>query len=80
MRLLYFKYILEQPEKSNIRKMLNLQFEKPSSGDWASTCMRDLQYINLEISIEEIREISKQKYLEILKEKISTKVFDTKTR
>ena len=41
MRLLYFKYILEQPEKSNIRKMLNLQFEKPSSGDWASTCMSD---------------------------------------
>ena len=73
MRLLYFKYILEQPEKSNIRKMLNLQFEKPSSGDWASTCMSDLQYINLEISIEEIREISKRKYLDILKEKISAK-------
>ena len=76
MRLLYFKYILEQPEKSNIRKMLNLQFEKPSSGDWASACMSDLEYINLKISTEEIREITKRKYLEIIKEKISTRALN----
>ena len=50
--------------------MLNLQLEKPSSGDWASTCLSDIENINLKLTLEEIRTISKQKYLKTLKEKI----------
>merc|ERR1712115_710964 len=68
MRLLFLKYILEQPIESNVRKMLNLQLEKPSLGDWASTCLSDLEDINLKLTLDEIRTISKQKYLMILKE------------
>ena len=60
MRLLYLKYILEQPNDSSIKKMLKLQFENPTQGDWASTCQRDLQYIDLNITIQEIRSITKQ--------------------
>ena len=70
MRLLFLKYILEQPKESNVRKMLNLQLEKPSVGDWASTCLSDLENINLKLTLDEIRTISKQRYLMILKEKI----------
>ena len=70
MRLLFLKYILEQPKESNVRKMLNLQLEKPSLGDWASTCLSDLENINLKLTLDEIRTISKQRYLMILKEKI----------
>ena len=76
MRLLYMKYILEQPEDSTISKMLELQFENPTPGDWASTCLNDLQYIDLNITKEEIRNIPKQNFLKILKEKISTKALD----
>ena len=47
MRLLYLRYKIKQPGRSYIRKMLNLQFEKPSrGGTWCS----DLQYVNLKIS------------------------------
>ena len=70
MRLLFIKYILEQPPESNISKMLFLQFEKPTPGDWASRCLTNLQDIKLEITLEEIRTMTKQKYLRILKEKI----------
>ena len=70
MRLLFLKYILEQSKESNVRKMLSLQLEKPSPGDWASTCFKDLENINLKLTLDEIRTISKQKYLMILKEKI----------
>ena len=70
MRLLFLKYILEQSKESNVKKMLNLQLEKPSSGDWASTCLSDIENINLKLTLEEIRTISKQKYLKTLKEKI----------
>ena len=41
MRLLYLKYILEQPEESSLHRMLKLQLEKPTTGDWASTCVKD---------------------------------------
>ena len=73
MRMLYLKYILEQPVKSNISIMLNLQLENPTKGDWASTCLSDFKYINWNITLEEIRSITKQNFLRILKEKISIK-------
>ena len=76
MRLLYLKYILEQPEDSTISKMLKLQFEKPTPGYWARTCLNDLKYINLNITKEEIRCIPKQHFIKMLKEKISRKALD----
>ena len=39
--------ILEQPEKSKIRQMLKLQLEMPSAGDWASTCVKDLNILGI---------------------------------
>ena len=49
MRILYLKYILEQPDDSQLKKFLNLQFEKPIRGDWAraSTCLKDLGELNV---------------------------------
>ena len=70
MRLLYLKYILEQPEDSNIAQMLRLQLEMPSTGDWCSTVGKDLEYLGINMKFEEIRTVSKQKFREIIKEKI----------
>merc|ERR1712208_232329 len=71
MRLLFLKYILEQPNESNLRKMLSLQLERPSPGDWANTCQRDLKNINLLLTLDEIRTMPKENFLRLLKEKIS---------
>ena len=71
MRLLYLKYILEQPEESSLNKMLKLQLEQPTTGDWASTCLKDLEYINVNLTLDEIRKIPKAKYTSILKQRIS---------
>ena len=70
MRLLFMKYILEQPYESSIRKMFNLQIEKPVPGDWAGTCLRDLENMDLKMTFEEIKSIPKRKYLKIIKEKL----------
>ena len=59
IRLFYLKYILEQPETSNISKMLNLQLKMPSSGDWATTCIQNLEFLGIELTFEEIRNIEK---------------------
>ena len=70
MRLLYLKYILEQPEEATIRKIFNLQFEKPIRGDWVSTCKKDIKKLNLKITFEEIKCVKKKQFTQILKEKI----------
>jgi hypothetical protein len=71
MRLLYLKYILEQPEESSLNKVFKLQLEHPTPGDWASTCLKDLQFINVKLTLDEIRTIPKQEYTRILKQRIS---------
>ena len=75
LRLLYLKYILDQNEDSKLKKFFNLQLEKPSRGDWASTCLNDLKELELEYSLEEIRLMTKSKYLNILKSRIKKNAF-----
>ena len=70
MRLLYLKYILEQGDESTLKKFLNLQFEKPSRGDWGSRCMKDLKELNIDLSLDKIKIMTKNKFKNILKEKI----------
>jgi hypothetical protein len=74
-RLLYLKYILEQNEDSNLQKMLNLQLENPTKGDWASTCVNDIKELNLKMSFEEIKFMTKQKFTNILKEEMKKNAF-----
>ena len=70
MRLLYLKYILEQPEEATIRKIFYLQFEKPTRGDWASTCKKDIEKLNLKVTFEEIKSMKKQQFTQMLKKRI----------
>ena len=55
-RLLFLKYILEQDPKSLLNTFLTLQLKFPTRGDWASSCLQDLKYLEIELRIEEIRE------------------------
>ena len=71
MRLLFLKYILEQPLESIIYRMLKLQLENPTRGDWASSCFKDLENINLKLTLEQIKSMKKEKYKSIVKEKVS---------
>ena len=71
MRLLYLKYILEQPETSNVLQMLRMQLKIPSSGDWASTCVKNLEYLDLKISFEEIKKLPKKTFKNMIKERIN---------
>ena len=62
--------MLEQPYESSVRKMFNLQIQKPVPGDWASTCLKDLQNIDLDLTFEEIINFPKRNYSKIIKEKL----------
>ena len=69
-RLLFFKDILDEKRNSLIQRFVKLQLEKPSNGDWASSCLKALEYLNLSLSIKEIKEMKKNQFKNILKNSI----------
>ena len=71
IRLLYLKEILIQNEDSMIFKMFQLQLKQPKRGDWASTCLKDLGELKISMSLVEIQQMTKYKFSNILKERIS---------
>ena len=74
-KLLFLKYILEENPKSMIFHFLNLQFENPTRGDWASGCMKDLKDLDLEMSVADIRKITKHQLSNMIKKAIQKKAF-----
>ena len=50
-----------------IYKFVKLQFENPKKGDWASSCVEALKYLNINISIEEIKCMRKNQFQNIQK-------------
>ena len=55
MRLLFLKQILHEDEESLTYKVFKLQLEYPTRGDWASSCLTDLQELKIEKSLSQIK-------------------------
>ena len=72
MRLLFLKTILREAD-SRINTFIQLQLEYPTRGDWVSSCLTDLEYLNIKMSLEEIKNISLKKFKDILKKSINKK-------
>ena len=73
MRCLFLHYILQQNENSNVYKMFKLQYEMPTPGDWASLCMKDLEDLEISESLEEIKDMTKNKFSQMLKQKVNNR-------
>ena len=76
IRLLYLKEILIQNEDSMIVKMFQLQLKQPKRGDWASTCLKNLNDLDIDMSLEEIKLMKKAKFKSILDGKITEVAFN----
>ena len=70
IRLLFLKYILDQNPSSMIFKFFELQLESSGKGDWTTMCLENLRYLNINLSLEEIKKLSCTKFKNILKESI----------
>ena len=71
LRLLYLKTILQQSVTSMAYRFFYLQIDQPTRGDWASTCLSDLKELRIEESFEEIKQMTKSKYNNMLKQRIN---------
>jgi hypothetical protein len=76
MRLLFLKCILHEKPDCMILKFLNLQFENPSKGDWASTCLKDLKDLKINMSLEDIKQITKTRFTKMINEAINQKALE----
>ena len=68
MRCLFLKQqILEENEEIQIFMFLKFQQNNPNKGDWVSTCLKDLSKLNISVSIEEIKIMSKNEFKKLIK-------------
>ena len=72
--------ILTEKEDSIVRKFFQLQIEMPTKGDWASSCLQDLRYLEIFSSLEEIEKMPYNKFKNIIKIKIKEKAFSYLTK
>ena len=70
LRLLYFKYILEQSEDSLLSKFFHLQLNEPTKGDWVSKCLQDLDELKILETLDEIRKMTHTSFLSLIKSKL----------
>ena len=69
-RLLFLKTILNEKPESKIYQFLQLQFQNPTRGDWGSTCLKDLEYLQIKMSLDEIKAVTVNKFKGMLNKSI----------
>ena len=69
-RLIYLQHILKQKESSLIRKFLKTQMINLKKKDWGKTIEEDLLHLDIQMTFEDIEQMSKNKYKELIKKKI----------
>ena len=62
MRCLFLRNFLKGDENSQIFRFFKLQLHNPVKGDWVSTILRDLSELEIFESFEEIRNMTKNKF------------------
>ena len=53
-----------------------LQIKKTIRGDWYSSCVKDLVYLNIKLTLEELKNITLKKFTRTLNTAISKKAFE----
>jgi hypothetical protein len=61
-RLMFFHYLLNEKENSLVFKILQAQIEKPSKNDWIKLIQEDLSSLEIYLSYEDIKGLSKQQF------------------
>ena len=76
LKLIYLQYILKEPDNSTQKKMFLCQEKYPVKGDWASEVRGLLKLLNIKLTDSEIKNMSRNKWKNIVKEKIKIEAFE----
>ena len=75
-RLLFLKNILHEKPNSRIYQFVRLQYENPTKGDCMSSCLTDLKYLDINLSLSDIISLSVNQLKNILEKSIKRKSFE----
>ena len=68
-------YILNQSKESMLYKVFESQRRNSTPKDWVTTILSDLNELNWDITIEDIQQMKKKRFLNIVKRKVQNKSF-----
>ena len=75
-RLLFLKNILHEKPNSTLYKFIKLQFENPRRGDWMSSCLSDLEFLEIKISLNELECMNMKEFKKILEKSLKIKCYN----
>ena len=74
-KLGFLQYLLKQEKDSMVFQVLQATIDDPRKNDFVFTCKKYLKTLKLEISFEEIENLSKGKFKNLLKQKVRKAAF-----
>ena len=74
-KLNFLQYILQQKETSILFTMLEAQKKQPVRGDWFSECIKILQSFDINISLQDINDMTRKQFRRITKDKCEQTAF-----
>ena len=75
-RLNFLWYILHEDEETLINMFLQAQLKSPVHGDWGQTCYKDLEELDISLTISDIERMPEQSLRRLVKEKTDMKALD----
>ena len=75
-RLMFLHYLLNEDEKSLINRFLKIQMENPSKQDWIHSVEKDLEFLDIFLSYDDIKELSKFQFKTFLDKATEAKALE----
>ena len=72
-RLSFLHYILNRPDTDLLKQFFEIQCKYPTKNDWVLTIKQDINILSLKMTFKDIKNMKKQKFLKIIKEKARQK-------
>ena len=66
---MFLHHILQQKKDSLIHKFFTTQMNSPTQNDWVSSVLEEQEELEINLELEEIEEMSKNRFKSIVKEK-----------
>ena len=79
-RLNFLHYILNQPTDSLLRNVFDAQVNSPIGGDWVTQVEMDIKDLQLSLSFDQIKNIPKEQFKKVIKDKVKIKSFEYLTK
>ena len=74
-RLMFLQYILQENKDSLINKFLKIQIKTPTKQDWGSLVVKDIEDLDINLTLDEIENLSKRAFKKIVNDQLKMHAF-----